>query len=47
MAAGLPPATQVFMLVGTLVMLPIIIRYVIFVYLTFSGKVARKGKGYD
>jgi cytochrome bd ubiquinol oxidase subunit II len=39
------PATQVFMLMGTLVMLPIILGYVIFVYWTFSGKL-REGEGY-
>ena len=39
------PATQVFMLMGTLVMLPIIVGYTIFVYWTFSGKV-REGEGY-
>jgi cytochrome bd ubiquinol oxidase subunit II len=39
------PATQVFMLMGTLVMLPIILGYVIFVYWTFSGKLP-EGHGY-
>jgi cytochrome d ubiquinol oxidase subunit II len=33
------------MLLGTLVMLPIILGYTIFVYWTFSGKV-REGEGY-
>jgi cytochrome d ubiquinol oxidase subunit II len=39
------PATQVFMLMGTLLMLPIIVGYTIFVYWTFSGKL-REGEGY-
>jgi cytochrome bd ubiquinol oxidase subunit II len=39
------PPTQIFMLMGTLVMLPIIIGYVIFVYWTFAGKL-REGEGY-
>lgn len=39
------PATQVFMLMGTLVLLPIIIGYMIFVYWVFSGKL-REGEGY-
>jgi cytochrome d ubiquinol oxidase subunit II len=43
--AAAAPATQVFMLLGTLVMLPIILGYTIFVYWTFSGKV-REGEGY-
>jgi cytochrome d ubiquinol oxidase subunit II len=43
--AAAAPATQIFMLLGTLVMLPIVIGYTIFVYWTFSGKV-RQGEGY-
>jgi cytochrome bd ubiquinol oxidase subunit II len=39
------PATQVFMLMGTLVMLPIILGYVVFIYWTFSGKLP-EGHGY-
>ncbi len=39
------PATHVFMLMGTLVMLPIIFGYTIFVYWMFSGKL-REGEGY-
>jgi cytochrome d ubiquinol oxidase subunit II len=39
------PATQIFMLMGTLVMLPIILGYVIFVYWIFGGKL-REGEGY-
>src|SRR5437660_4372986 len=39
------PATHVFMLMGTLVMLPIIFGYTIFVYWIFSGKL-REGEGY-
>src|SRR3954453_1879735 len=40
-----PPPTQVFMLMGTLVMLPIILGYVIFVYWIFGGKL-REGEHY-
>ncbi len=43
--AAAAPATQVFMLMGTLVLLPIIIGYMIFVYWIFGGKV-REGEGY-
>jgi len=43
-AAASPP-THVFMLMGTLVMLPIIFGYTIFVYWMFSGKL-REGEGY-
>jgi len=39
------PATQIFMLMGTLVILPIILGYMIFVYWTFRGKL-REGEGY-
>src|ERR1700752_4067516 len=39
------PATQIFMLMGTLVMLPIIVSPHIFVYLIFGGKL-REGEGY-
>jgi cytochrome d ubiquinol oxidase subunit II len=39
------PATQVFMLMGTLVMLPIILGYMVFVYWVFGGKL-REGEGY-
>jgi cytochrome d ubiquinol oxidase subunit II len=39
------PSTHIFMLMGTLVMLPIIIGYVIFVYWIFGGKL-REGEGY-
>jgi cytochrome d ubiquinol oxidase subunit II len=42
---GSSPATQVFMLVGTLVLLPIILGYVAFVYWIFRGKV-RADDGY-
>src|SRR6266550_3081544 len=43
--AAAAPATHVFMLMGTLVMLPIIFGYTIFVYWMFSGKL-REGEGY-
>jgi cytochrome d ubiquinol oxidase subunit II len=39
------PASQLFTLVGTLIMLPIILGYVVFVYWLFRGKV-RAGEGY-
>ena len=39
------PASQIFMLVGTLALLPIILGYVVFVYWIFRGKV-REGEGY-
>jgi cytochrome d ubiquinol oxidase subunit II len=39
------PATQIFMLMGTLVLLPIILGYMIFVYWAFRGKL-REGEGY-
>jgi cytochrome d ubiquinol oxidase subunit II len=42
-AAG--PASQMFMLVGTLFLLPVILGYVVFVYWLFRGKV-REGEGY-
>jgi len=35
-------ATQVFMLMGTLVMLPIILSYMIFVYWIFGGKLRER-----
>jgi cytochrome bd ubiquinol oxidase subunit II len=39
------PATHVFMLMGTLILLPIILGYMIFVYWVFGGKL-REGEGY-
>jgi cytochrome d ubiquinol oxidase subunit II len=39
------PASQVFMLIGTIFMLPIILGYIAFVYWLFRGKV-RQGEGY-
>jgi cytochrome d ubiquinol oxidase subunit II len=39
------PATQTFMLIGTLALLPIIFGYVVFVYWLFRGKV-REGESY-
>jgi cytochrome d ubiquinol oxidase subunit II len=39
------PASQLFMLVGTLVLLPVILGYTVFVYWLFRGKV-REGEGY-
>jgi cytochrome bd ubiquinol oxidase subunit II len=39
------PASQIFMLIGTLVLLPIILGYVGFIYWLFRGKV-REGEGY-
>lgn len=43
--AAAAPSSQLFMLVGTLLLLPIILGYTIFVYWTFRGKV-RAGEGY-
>jgi cytochrome d ubiquinol oxidase subunit II len=39
------PTSQMFMLVGTLALLPLILGYVVFVYWIFRGKV-REGEGY-
>jgi cytochrome d ubiquinol oxidase subunit II len=39
------PASQIFMLLGTLFLLPMILGYIIFVYWLFRGKVA-EGEGY-
>jgi cytochrome d ubiquinol oxidase subunit II len=39
------PASQIFMLIGTLVLLPLILVYTGFVYWLFRGKV-RAGEGY-
>ena len=39
------PTSQLFMLVGTLVLLPIILGYIVFVYWLFRGKV-REGEAY-
>ncbi|MDX2288113.1 MAG: cytochrome d ubiquinol oxidase subunit II [Hyphomicrobiaceae bacterium] len=43
--AAAPPASQLFMLVGTAIMLPIILGYTALTYWTFRGKV-RHGQGY-
>ena len=43
--AAAVPSSQIFMLVGTLIMLPLILGYTVFVYWTFRGKV-REGEGY-
>jgi cytochrome d ubiquinol oxidase subunit II len=39
------PSSQMFMLVGTLGLLPLILGYIVFVYWLFRGKV-REGEGY-
>jgi cytochrome d ubiquinol oxidase subunit II len=39
------PASQVFFLAGTAVLLPIILGYTVFVYYTFRGKI-KAGEGY-
>ncbi len=39
------PASQIFMLIGTLVLLPIILGYIAFIYWLFRGKV-REGESY-
>ncbi len=43
--AAAVPESQIFTLIGTLIMLPIILGYTAFVYWTFRGKV-REGEGY-
>jgi cytochrome d ubiquinol oxidase subunit II len=43
--AAAHPTSQMFMLVGTLVLLPVILGYTAFVYYTFRGKV-KPGEGY-
>lgn len=43
--AAAVPASQIFLLVGTVVLLPIILAYTFFVYWTFRGKL-KKGEGY-
>ena len=43
--AAAAPASQLFMLIGTLILLPIILGYIVFVYWVFRGKV-REGEGY-
>jgi cytochrome d ubiquinol oxidase subunit II len=39
------PASQIFMLLGTLLLLPIVIGYIVFIYWLFRGKV-RQGESY-
>jgi cytochrome d ubiquinol oxidase subunit II len=43
--AAAAPASQWFLLIGTLILLPFILGYTVFVYYTFRGKV-RPGEGY-
>jgi cytochrome d ubiquinol oxidase subunit II len=43
--AAATPASQMFMLVGVLILLPFIIGYIVFIYWVFRGKV-REGEGY-
>jgi cytochrome d ubiquinol oxidase subunit II len=43
--AAAHPSSQLFMLIGVLILLPIILAYTVFVYWTFRGKV-RAGEGY-
>lgn len=43
--AAAAPASQLIMLIGTAVLLPVILGYTVFVYWTFRGKV-RPGEGY-
>lgn len=43
--AAAAPSSQLFMFVGTVVMIPIILGYTAFVYYTFRGKI-REGEGY-
>jgi cytochrome d ubiquinol oxidase subunit II len=44
--AAAAPASQIFLLLGTLLLLPIIIGYVVFVYWVFRGKV-KAGESYE
>jgi cytochrome d ubiquinol oxidase subunit II len=39
------PASQIFVLIGTLPLLPMILGYTVFVYWTFRGKL-KEGEGY-
>jgi cytochrome d ubiquinol oxidase subunit II len=43
--AAAVPESQIFMLIGVLIMLPVILGYTVFVYWTFRGKM-REGEGY-
>jgi len=43
--AAAAPKTQLFILVGTLIILPIVLGYTVYVYRVFRGKV-RAGHGY-
>ena len=43
--AAAHPSSQLFMLVGVLIMLPVILAYTVFVYYTFRGKL-KPGEGY-
>ncbi|HEY7670323.1 MAG TPA: cytochrome d ubiquinol oxidase subunit II [Hyphomicrobium sp.] len=43
--AAAVPESQIFMLIGVLLLLPLILGYTVFVYWTFRGKV-REGEGY-
>jgi cytochrome bd ubiquinol oxidase subunit II len=43
--AAAVPQSQIFMLIGVLIMLPVILGYTVFVYWTFRGKM-REGEGY-
>ena len=40
------PASQIFMLIGTVALLPIILGYIVFVYWLFRGKV-KAGESYE
>lgn len=39
------PESQIFTLIGTIVLLPIILGYFVFVFWTFRGKVSAGGEG--
>ena len=43
--AAAPPETQIFVLIGTLILLPVVLGYTAFTYYVFRGKV-RAGEGY-
>jgi cytochrome bd ubiquinol oxidase subunit II len=44
--AAAPPSSQLFMLIGTLILLPILIGYTAYAYYIFRGKVTKSSIGY-
>ena len=43
--AAAPPETQIFVLIGTIILLPIVLGYTVVTYYVFRGKL-RPGEGY-